>query len=481
MRTLIHHVRLIVFLLSILFALHTPAFPCGDELSAMVSATGESRLQQSQADSQKAFKIKVNVALVTTDVMVTGPHVPDLRREDFTIYDNDIAQSVTHFSRGQFPLAVALLIDGSSSTKPYLPMLKIAALEALRRLRPEDQVALFSFNRAVIKHSGLTNNRLAVIKEINKIRGGGTTDIYDSIYDVTRYLSENAPNRRRALILVSDNCHIAGEHDVDSARDVMLEASATLYGIKTSGDSCASSSDEIKWLASETGGEILDAKTATSLRAAMEKAVSRLRLQYTLGFTPADVGEIGSFHRLTVRITPDYRCPGCRVLARSGYFSGMSSLFPSREDDSVTQQDYHKLTDQEMIQLIMLTAATTNIDLADVPFTIKASKRTDSNGKPQLQLDILIDYAGIKMADEMDRRACRLYVGVFYGDAEGNILGSDWKTVQGLLNEPSFAKTLKEGILVSTTIPVKAKGQITKVVVYDEKHEMLGSKAVRLK
>jgi VWFA-related protein len=201
-------------------------------------APGENRPQKNEEITLQGLKIKVDASLVTTDVTVIGTAVPDLRNDDFIIYDNGITQEVSHFSRDLIPLAVALLIDRSDSIREYLPVLRIAALSALRRLRPEDQVALFSFDGNPAKLRDLTEDRLMIARKINKLTAGGsTTNIYDSINHVARYLAENAPNRRRAIILVSDNCQTVSDgRGADAARSEMLKASATLYGIKTSGD-----------------------------------------------------------------------------------------------------------------------------------------------------------------------------------------------------------------------------------------------------
>ena len=451
------------------------------EMRGMSFESVENQPQQNQGTAQEAFKIKVNVALVSTDVTVTGTNVPELRPEDFTIQDDGVAQTLSHFSRGQFPLAVALLIDRSSSIEAYLPMLKISALSALRRLHPEDQVALFSFDNDLAKLSDLTNDRVTIVKEIHKIATRrGTTNLYDSIHDVARYLAENAANRRRAVILVSDNCHIDGKYDSESARDEILKASATLYGIKTSGDRCGWHNNQVAWIASETGGEIIDANTAISLQAALEKAISNLRLQYTLGFIPSDVGEDGSFHKLTINLTAEDRCPGCRVSARSGYYAGISAPFPSEKNDSVAPRQPVELTDQELVQLIMLTAGASALELTYIPFTIKARKQTDSNGQPQLELDIRIDFAGIGSIEEKDRRTCKLYLAVLYADAKGQILGAEWKTVRGVLSDESYDIAIRDGIPVSITIPIRDKKQIIKAVVYDERNDRMGSKTVRL-
>ena len=50
-----------------------------------------------------------------------------------------------------------------------------------------------------------------------------------------------------------------------------------------------------------------------------------------------------------------------------------------------------------------------------------------------------------------------------------------------MLSEQSYNQTVKEGLLVSTTVPVIAKKQIIKVVVYDERNDRLESKVVRFK
>jgi Ca-activated chloride channel homolog len=479
----LHESRLTLFILLSLFRLHPAGLLYGAEFSGLEFAPGENQQRQNQEVDQKAFKIKVNVALVTTDVTVTGTTVPELRQEDFTIQDNGVAQTLSHFSRGQFPLAVAILIDRSTSIEPYLPTLKKSALSMLGHLRPEDQVALFSFSWTPVILRGLTTDRITVVNEIKKITTGvgrGTTNIYESIHDVAAYLAENAPNRRRAVILVSDNCHNAG-YDAEGARVALLKASATLYGIETSGvDSCFESSKQVQWIASDTGGEILYVNTPASLQAGLEKAISSLRRQYTLGFAPSDPGPDGSFHKLSVSITAQDRCPACRVQARSGYYAGISAPFLSRKDDSVVPQNSQGSVDFKMVQSIMLSAGTTpGPDLTDVPFTVKSSKQTDPKGQSQLKLDIRIHISGTSFGENASR-TCKFYVGVLYGDAEWNILGSDLKTIQGSLSEQSYDQVVKEGILVSATIPIKTKKQIIKVVVYDEANDSLGTKLVKV-
>ena len=79
-----------------------------------------------------------------------------------------------------------------------------------------------------------------------------------------------------------------------------------------------------------------------------------------------------------------------------------------------------------------------------------------------------------------DRHACKLHITVFYSNGKEKILGSDWKTLEGLLTEENYNQAMKKGILLSTMIPIEEKKQMLKVVVFDEGKSSLGSKLISL-
>jgi len=84
----------------------------------------------------------------------------------------------------------------------------------------------------------------------------------------------------------------------------MLETSVLLYSIETRGDnpgtSGLGSAEKIARLAKETGGEVVKAGTAAQLANALDSALLNLKERYVLGFTPSNLGEPGSYHRLLV-------------------------------------------------------------------------------------------------------------------------------------------------------------------------------------
>jgi Ca-activated chloride channel homolog len=185
--------------------------------------------------------IKADVTLVPVDAVVrdkNGALVDNLKINDFTVYDNGIAQEIALFSHEEMPLYVALVVDGSLSERSYVLELQNAALAVLQHLNPKnDRVALFCFAAGTVQLTGLTQDRLLLTHMIGKIPIMGGTDIKDALWDAAHFLRSKDPNRRGAGILISDNYEsVSSIHNNKEPLDEMLEANAILYSIQTPGD-----------------------------------------------------------------------------------------------------------------------------------------------------------------------------------------------------------------------------------------------------
>jgi len=188
----------------------------------------------------ESFKISVDASLVATDITITGQDVPQLSADDFIVLDNGAPQQLTHFSRNELPLAAALLIDTSLTVQDYLAMIQIAAVSFLRNLDPEDLVVLFSFDAAPKRLSDLTYDRILIAQKISRFKFQLGTDLFGAIYDAAEYLHKNAPDHRRAIVVISDNYHYGvnqqdarGIAESQRARNKALESASTIYSIKT--------------------------------------------------------------------------------------------------------------------------------------------------------------------------------------------------------------------------------------------------------
>jgi Ca-activated chloride channel homolog len=450
--------------------------------------SGTDPRQQDQPAIPTSFNLKVNVDLVTIDALVRdkrGVAVGDLQSKNFLIYDNGVAQDITHFSRDQLPLAVALVIDRSPSISRFLPDLRSAGLNALKHLRQQDQVSLYSFDECPTRLTELTEDRDQVAAKIGGIKIGRSTNIYGALFESARFLRENAPDRRRTIILISDNYSSMLPMTEQDVITQMLEASATLFSIKTPGDNAMSSGNpgSIDRIARETGGEVLQQGNSEKLSVALYRAISNLRLGYTLGFVPAKSGEDRSLHSLSVKLSDAKTCPGCRIQARSGYYAGSNaSLRPGiligRNSPPYNCAAY--FAESAAKQRLWL-AAEAEVDFKQVNLQVLTETETDERGKSQIKLNLHIGPAGLGLRNIDGRYIGRLDIAVFYGDAKGRYLGEEWQTADLQLREDEYQQVLKSGVMTSIMIPFKTPGQIFKVGVCDVWSGRVGTRLMRMR
>ena len=89
----------------------------------------------------------VNLVLVDATVKNKAGEIMDnLKKEDFEVREDGVAQKIALFSRDQLPLNLALVLDLSDSIGPFLGPLREAANTTLAALKPNDEVALFTFS-----------------------------------------------------------------------------------------------------------------------------------------------------------------------------------------------------------------------------------------------------------------------------------------------------------------------------------------------
>jgi hypothetical protein len=72
-------------------------------------------------EAQGPFQISVNVDLVVLNATVRdskGRFAPDLREQDFAVYEDGVRQSISLFRHEDIPVTVGLVVDHSSSMTP---------------------------------------------------------------------------------------------------------------------------------------------------------------------------------------------------------------------------------------------------------------------------------------------------------------------------------------------------------------------------
>ena len=316
--------------------------------------------------------VRVDTNFVTVPVSVMdrdGRFVPNLRREDFTIFENGIEQPIAHFEPTEKPFTVALLLDTSGSTQFHLWQIKEAAINFAKQLRPQDRVLVVTFSHEVLLLTEVTND-LNVISSviIENANVGDSTRLYDAVDLVVKERLSKIKGRK-AIVLFTDGVDTgsylatyqttmrqAEELDAliypikydttDYARAMQRAGTVTVttttsswplgsrtstvtYGVPSNVNPPPGTTKAdyeladryLKELAQKTGARLYEANDPAQLAQAFSRIAEELRRQYSLGYYPheaaAQGGEVPNNERRQIRVK--VRQPNLAVRARDSY------------------------------------------------------------------------------------------------------------------------------------------------------------------
>lgn len=154
---------------------------------------------------QEDETIKVDTNLVLVPVIATtveGNYIPDLRQEEFNVWEDGEKQEVAFFATTSAPFHVVLLLDTSASTHEKLGSIQRAATAFVEQLQSADRVKVISFDNEVRELSDFTSDRAALKSAIYKTASGQGTKLYDAVQ--LALSSTRNVKGRKAIVLFSD-------------------------------------------------------------------------------------------------------------------------------------------------------------------------------------------------------------------------------------------------------------------------------------
>jgi Ca-activated chloride channel homolog len=290
--------------------------------SAQVAAPSRSTQQGSEPG---AFQISVDVALVVLEATIRdheGHAVPQLKREDFELFEDGRPQPIRLFRHEDTPVAVGLVIDHSGSMKEKLDEVTAGARAFVRSSNSNDQMFVVNFNEKVsqglpqgIRFSDSVDQLAAAVSGHTAV---GTTALYDAIIDGLIRLRDGA-REKKVLIVISDGGDNASQAPLDRVLKMAEQSNAMIYTIGIfEADDPDGRPGVLRRLAHQTGGEAFFPEKITEAVEICERIAKDIRDQYTIGFSSASEKRDGAYHkiRLTAHSTKDGKLS---VRTRAGY------------------------------------------------------------------------------------------------------------------------------------------------------------------
>ena len=170
--------------------------------AAPISLLAQTSPQSGQQSDDEVLRISTSLVAVPVIVKTRqGAYVPNLRREDFRIYEDGIEQEVSNFETIDAPFTVILMLDLSDSTRIKLREIQNAAIAFLSQLRPNDRALIVSFDKQFSVLSTATSDRKVLADAINRVQTGGGTAIYDAIDMTITSQLKQLPGRKSSRSL----------------------------------------------------------------------------------------------------------------------------------------------------------------------------------------------------------------------------------------------------------------------------------------
>jgi len=297
-----------------------------------------------------------------------GRYAPNLRKEDFRLWEDGVEQQIAFFATVDKPFSVVLMIDTSGSTRFQLEEIQDAAIAFVNQLQANDRVLVMTFDDSIRVLTDFTNDRAQLRDAIRRTRPGEGTRLYDAV-DMVINQRLGTIQGRKAIVLFTDGVDTTSKHasyesnvrdaeELDaliypvqydtymnmsggstwpgsgrqsSGIDILIDILGSMGrggngggfpGGRRGGRPVGTSREEyerggryLNELADRTGARLYQADSTQNLSYAFQNVAEELRRQYSVGYYPKSPAQAGQRRSIRVRVNQ----PNLAVRARDSY------------------------------------------------------------------------------------------------------------------------------------------------------------------
>ena len=275
-------------------------------------------------DAPGPANIRVDTTLILVPVSVNDPlnrPVSGLEKENFRLFEDKVAQSITQFAMDDEPVAVGLVFDTSGSMGDKLQRSRMAAREFFRIANPEDEFFLVEFDDSPKLRVPLTSDTGTIENELVFSKSHGSTALLDAVYLALHEMRRSKKNKK-ALLIISDGGDNHSRYSQKEVTNLVRESDVLIYSIGVFGGGTtpeeASGGGLLTRISEQTGGRLFEANPV-ELPDIAKKIGIELRNRYILGYSPPAQAHDGKYHRITVQVVPPRGLPKLSAHWRLGY------------------------------------------------------------------------------------------------------------------------------------------------------------------
>ena len=293
------------------------------------------------AQAKKKQEISYDVAVTAISIAVSvqnrkGRHITDLKKEDFSVYENNKKRDITYFSHDfEAPLSLTVLLDvsGSMALQDKLSESKDALDYLMKHLLTDrDEVSLLIFADGDVEvASRFSKEKTDFLSVLERTEAYGQTALNDAV-GVSPDFANKGNNEKRALLLITDGIENDSEYSPEQAIEVARRVDIPIYTIgykipleeqflkkykRSKGLTASGITKSLERFSEATGGKAFFVNKVLDLKNALRLIKQELSHQYILGYTSYTDPD-NEYRKIRV-VT---KKKSYRVRTREGYYSG---------------------------------------------------------------------------------------------------------------------------------------------------------------
>jgi VWFA-related protein len=295
------------------------------------------------------FSLRVNVPLVNVDVGVLtkdGQFIPGLKKENFRILEDGVPQTITAVQQTEAPITAVLLVEFANTNYEFINDMLTGAYTFTEFLKPEDWVAVMTYDMRTTILQDFTQDKRAVIGALNLLRipGFSETNMFDALYETIDRIE--GTEGRKYIVLISSGYDSFSRITYDKILKKVKESqNITIYTVSTGQamrifyENRMSSIQRLDFLQADnqmrtfaqmTGGRYYAPRFQAEMPEIFRDVAQSIRNQYLLTYRPTNSKQDGTFRKLKVELVDDKGGPltivnqkgkklKFQVIAKEGY------------------------------------------------------------------------------------------------------------------------------------------------------------------
>ncbi len=299
------------------------------------------------------YSLRVDVPNVNIDASVildkTHQFVPGLKADNFLILEDGVPQTVTSIRVAQTPITAVMLLEFAANSYYFIRDMQNASYSFFRSLRPDDYIAVVTYDLNTHILNDFTNNKDVVAQALQSlvIPGFSETNVFDALYETLDRVSRI--EGRKYIILIGTGRDTFSKLTLDKiTAKVKATPNVTIFSIGTGAFlnelaggrggfgggmrdmNYLQAQNQLKTFASMTGGMYFAPVFQGELPDVFAQINDSIRNEYILTYRPTNNKNDGTYRRVKVLLVDNEGHPlrmedekgkpqKYSIIARDGY------------------------------------------------------------------------------------------------------------------------------------------------------------------